>query len=142
MEPAESARAERRLVAIEDVETLSADYAQRMYAIAFDLDVKLLETHYPGKTHTQGYHDIRKFLRANGFGHKQGSVYFGNQSVTAVSCVLAVQKMSREFPWINECVKDIRMLRIEENNDLSVALSKVPAPTPADSLFDDSANAA
>jgi virulence-associated protein VapD len=122
-----------------------ADYPERTYAIAFDLDVKQLEQHYPGNTFKQGYADIRKFLEASGFGHQQGSVYFGDQDVTAVSCVLTVQEMVKEHPWVRYCVKDIRMLRIEENNDLGVAIDRVPIPSPAPeagSLFDNDANAA
>ncbi len=34
----------------------------------------------------------------------------------------AVNAMSNEFPWLKDCVTDIRMLRIEENNDLTPAL--------------------
>jgi virulence-associated protein VapD len=110
-----------------------------MYAIAFDLVTKKLEEHYPGNTHTQGYADIGKFLKAHGFGHQQGSVYFGDWDVTAVSCVLTVQEMVKEHPWVRYCVKDIRMLRIEENNDLGVAIDRVPIPAPehaAGSLFE------
>lgn len=120
-------------------------YAGRVYAIAFDLDLNLLKEHYPGNTHTQGYADIRRFLEARGFGHQQGSVYFGDQSVDAVSCVLTVQEMVKDYPWVRECVKGIRMLRIEENNDLGVAIDGVPLPAPAPpdaSLFDADANAA
>jgi len=101
-----------------------------MYAIAFDLDVKQLEQHYPGNTSTQGYADIRKFLGNNGFDHQQGSVYFGGSTVDAVSCVLTVQELVKEHPWVRNCVKDIRMLRIEENNDLGVAIDRVPIPSP------------
>jgi virulence-associated protein VapD len=116
-----------------------ADYPGRMYAIAFDLDTTQLDEHYPGNTPTQGYADIGKFLKAHGFGHQQGSVYFGNPAVTAVSCVLTVQEMVKEHPWVRSCVKDIRMLRIEENNDLGVAIDRVPIPSPATagSLFDE-----
>lgn len=97
-----------------------------MYAIALDLDTKKLEKHYPGNTHTQRYADIRKFLEAHGFLHKQGSVYFGDQTVDAVSCVLTVQDMVRDHPWVHSYVKDIRMLRIEEDNDLGGAIESVP----------------
>jgi virulence-associated protein VapD len=117
----------------------SPHYPGRMYAIVFDLDTKKLDEHYPGKTHTQGYADIGKFLKADGFGHQQQSVYFGNSAVTAVSCVLTVQEMVKEHPWVRYCVKDIRMLRIEENNDLGDAIDRVPIPSPAPeagSLFD------
>jgi virulence-associated protein VapD len=36
--------------------------------------------------------------------------------------VLAVQAASKEWPWLKRCVTDIRMLRIEENNNLYQAL--------------------
>ncbi|HEX8121449.1 MAG TPA: hypothetical protein VF549_09315 [Solirubrobacteraceae bacterium] len=115
-----------------------------MYAIAFDLDLNLLKEHYPGNTHTQGYYDIRKFLETKGFGHQQGSVYFGDENVDAVHTVVTVQQMAAAYPWLPMCVKDIRMLRIEENNDLSVAIEAVPkAPSegsPA-SLFESGSKA-
>jgi virulence-associated protein VapD len=33
-----------------------------------------------------------------------------------------VQRMATRFPWFTPAVRDIRMLRIEENNDLKAAL--------------------
>lgn len=123
----------------------NAGYSGRMYAIAFDLDQKQLDEHYPGNTPTQGYADIRKFLETHGFGHKQGSVYFGDETVDAVSCVLTVQDMVKQNPWVRSCVKDIRMLRIEENNDLGIAIDRVPIPPAvpvAESLFKTNVDAA
>ena len=35
-----------------------------------------------------------------------------------MKCVLTVQRLSRKYPWFKASVRDIRMLRIEENNDL------------------------
>jgi virulence-associated protein VapD len=64
------------------------------------------------------YNDIGRVLGRYGFTRKQGSVYFGEGSVTATSCFLAVQDLTRSFPWFAPCVSDIRMLRIEETNDL------------------------
>lgn len=58
----------------------------------------------------------------NGFEWKQGSVYFGGDTIDAVTCVLAVQKLAKKYAWFSNCVKDVRMLRIEENNDLMQAL--------------------
>ena len=93
-----------------------------MYAISFELAVSKLETHYPGNHYNNAYSDIKKFLDSNGFSRQQGSVYFGNDNVTAVTTVMTVNAMSREFPWLKACMTDIRMLRIEENNDLTPAL--------------------
>lgn len=93
-----------------------------MYAISFDLSIASLEANYSGNSYNNAYGDIKKFLANKGFSRKQGSVYFGDETVDAVKTVMAVNQMSQEFPWLKDCVSDIRMLRIEENNDLSPAL--------------------
>jgi virulence-associated protein VapD len=94
-----------------------------MFAIAFDLDTETLSQTYGSVSHNNAYADIRRFLQDKGFDWQQGSVYFGNPSrIDAVKCVLAVQELSRTFPWFAASVRDIRMLRIEDNNDLKPAL--------------------
>ncbi len=94
-----------------------------MYAIAFDLKVSDLETHYSGNSYNNAYGDIKKFLEGKGFTRQQGSVYFGDaEKIDAVRCVMAANALSNQFPWFKQCVTDIRMLRIEENNDLTPAL--------------------
>lgn len=93
-----------------------------MYAISFDLSVASLEQHYTGNSYNNAYADIKKFLSNHGFTRQQGSVYFGDSTVDAVKTVMAINLMSREFVWLKDCVSDIRMLRIEENNDLTPAL--------------------
>lgn len=92
------------------------------YAIAFDLDTATLKALYPSDSWQNAYGDIRAVLERLGFDHQQGSVYFGNNTITAVKCVLAAQQLSKEFPWFKPAVSDIRMLRIEEMNDLEPAL--------------------
>jgi len=97
--------------------------ANKMYAISFDLKVSALEQHYTGNSYNNAYGDIKKFLTTKGFKWQQGSVYFGDsKEIDMVKCVMAVNAISKEFPWFKECVTDIRMLRIEENNDLTPAL--------------------
>ncbi|HEV3048308.1 MAG TPA: hypothetical protein VGY13_13220 [Solirubrobacteraceae bacterium] len=100
-----------------------------MYAIAFDLLTKEMETRC-GPNWRNGYKEVGDMLNAHGFSdHKQGSLYYGNKNTKAVDCVLAVQDLARHLPWFSACVRDIRMLRIEEEDDLSVAIEKVePAP--------------
>ncbi|MGO9210178.1 MAG: hypothetical protein ACLP2H_08690 [Terriglobales bacterium] len=93
-----------------------------MYAIAFDLDTAQLQNEYPQPSWQNAYYDIRKVLEPLGFVWQQGSVYFGTGEMDAVKCVLAAQALSRTYPWFKGCVRDIRMLRIEELNDLSAAL--------------------
>lgn len=93
-----------------------------MYAIVFDLDTNLLRETYPTPSWNNAYSDVRRVLEQRGFDWQQGSIYFGNEQVTAVDCVLAVQELDRTYSWFQPSVRDIRMLRIEENNDLSPAL--------------------
>ncbi len=93
-----------------------------MYAIAFDLDTAQLQQEYPGTSWQNAYGDIKKVLLPLGFTWQQGSVYFGSDEMDAVKCVLAAQALSKSYPWFKNCVRDIRMLRIEELNNLAPAL--------------------
>lgn len=93
-----------------------------MYAIVFDLDTNCLGECYEGATYHGAYKVVRDFLAEHGFAHQQGSVYFGDSTIDAVRCVLVVQKLGQKYPWFATCAKDVRMLRIEENNDLMPAL--------------------
>jgi virulence-associated protein VapD len=102
----------------------------RMYAICFDLDQEALKRHYPAPTHTNAYEDIKRALEKFGFARRQGSVYFGDQHVTPVICVMAVQAIQKHHPWFAKVLTDIRMLRIEEHNDLMPAIGEL-------NLFDD-----
>ena len=95
-----------------------------MYAIVFDLDQETLQQLYHGNNNANNaYADIRRFLTARGFEWKQGSTYFGDDTIDAVRCVRIVQRLAAKYDWFAPAVKDIRMLRIEENNDLQVALA-------------------
>lgn len=99
-----------------------------MYAIAFDLDTIALERYYPTGNWRNGYDDIARELKQHGFERKQGSVYFGRRGMTSVNCVLAAQGLSRRFSWFAKVVKDMRMLRIEEENDLMPAIGQLDLP--------------
>jgi virulence-associated protein VapD len=89
-----------------------------MYAITTDLDMDTLKAVYPGPSCTDACSDIRRVLASHGFDWMQGGVYFGNDTVTPVTCVLAVLDMKAKHPWFASSVRDMRMLRIEDNNDL------------------------
>lgn len=96
-----------------------------MYAIAFDLDTAKLQELYGVPSWQNAYKDIGNFLRQEGFEHQQGSVYFGDlNKVNAVTCIVATQKLAKAYAWFAPSVRDIQMLRIEENSDLSPALER------------------
>jgi virulence-associated protein VapD len=103
---------------------VSAEPEGRMYAIAFDMDTSAMQSAYPGPSWQNGYEEIRRILHRHGFTRQQGSVYFGSDKVNAVTCVLAVIDLVNSLPWFAVAVADIRMLRIEEQNNLMPAVEK------------------
>ena len=97
-------------------------FGERMYAISFDLDTDTLQQVYPGDSWRNAYSEMRKILIEEGFNWTQGSVYFGGERINAVTCVLVAQRLARELSWFSASVRDIRMLRIEDNNELGPAI--------------------
>ena len=68
----------------------------QVYAIAFDMDIEALRANY-GDPYNNAYLEIRRLLQRHGFTWQQGSVYFGGEAVTAVTCVLAAQDPYRSI---------------------------------------------
>jgi virulence-associated protein VapD len=101
-----------------------------MYAICFDLDQDALRRHYRTNARTNGYDDIGRVLEGYGFTRRQGSVYFGNETVTPVICVMGVQAVQKTHSWFGKVVNDIRMLRIEEHDDLLPAIAELALELP------------
>ena len=75
-------------------------WGKRMYAIAFDLDTESLKRHYHNQSWENAYPDLGRAFARFGFHRQQGSVYFGDDNVTPVTCVLAVQAASNVYPWL------------------------------------------
>ncbi|WP_337828574.1 hypothetical protein [Pseudonocardia sp. TMWB2A] len=82
-----------------------------MYAIAYDLNAEAALRH-------GAWDKIARVLSQHGFNRQQGSVFFGTPATQASHCFKAVLEIHRKFPWFWEVVKDMRMLRIDENDDL------------------------
>ena len=95
----------------------------KLYAIAFDLDNNTLSKTYGAQSYNNAYNDIKITLSSYGFTRQQGSVYFGNETVDAVKAVMATQKLAKKYNWFGPSVRDIRMLRIEDDNDLMPAVT-------------------
>lgn len=97
--------------------------ATRVYAIAFDIDSAIAEKHCGQNWRGTCYAKIASVLAEFGFTRVQGSVYFGEESSDAVHCVMAVQEADRRFVWFGPSVRDLRMLRVDEDNDLMPAIN-------------------
>jgi virulence-associated protein VapD len=97
-----------------------------MFAITFDLDTDTLKNTYHNDSYGNAYKEVRSILTSEfGFIWQQGSVYFGSPDVDAVTCVLAAQELASRLPWFAPSVRDIRMLKIEDNNDLAPAIQRI-----------------
>ena len=99
----------------------------RMYAIAFDLDTAACERHYPGADWRSAYADIKRVLEGAGFWGQQGSIYYSNHK-RAVKVFQTVMELQAKCPWFRMVVRDLRMLRIEENDDLLPILGQPELP--------------
>jgi virulence-associated protein VapD len=95
-----------------------------VYAIAFDMDIEQLRIHF-GDPYNNAYLEIRRVLEEHGFQWQQGSVYFGGPEVTAATVMVAIIDLTTRLSWFAASVRDIRMLRIEELNDLMPVVQRV-----------------
>jgi virulence-associated protein VapD len=96
--------------------------ATRVYAIAFDLDTVAAER-LCGVGWRTCYAKIAALFAEFGFDRVQGSVYFGHEDSNPISCMKAVQTADMRFAWFGKIVRDLRMLRVEEDNDMSPLLN-------------------
>ncbi|MBP3958003.1 virulence factor [Gemmata sp. G18] len=99
-----------------------------MYAIAFDMDIEQLRIHF-GDPYNNAYLEIRRVLERHQFQWQQGSMYFGGPAVSAATVMVAVIDLATQLPWFAASVRDIRMLRIEELNDLMPVVQRVAGMT-------------
>src|SRR5437764_13715894 len=74
-----------------------------VYAIAFDMDVEQLRAHY-GDPYNNAYLEIRRVLERHHFQWQQGSVYFGDASVTAATVMVAVIDLVTTLSWFASSV--------------------------------------
>lgn len=93
-----------------------------MYAISFDLDTDALKNNYGKPSFNNAYSEVRDFLALRGFKNQQGSLYYGDSSVTQVSTVLAIVALSRQFPYLKKSIADIRVLQLVTQDDLMPAI--------------------
>ncbi len=88
-------------------------------ALNFDLDTKLLKVYYPKKNFLGAYADIRKFLYAEGFTHRQWSGYVSDTILSDSAITAKITKMVSEFPWLKDCVRRFDVTDIGEQHDLT-----------------------
>ncbi len=83
----------------------------RVYAIAYDLNTEAAERY-------GAWAKIARVLENHGFCRQQGSVFYGDEATSAMTCARAVLELHDKYAWFWEVVRDMRMLRISEQDDL------------------------
>ena len=93
--------------------------------ITFDLSQKALAEHYPRPKHTvnpryykKAYSDISRFMKKNGFEHRQFSVYTSIERLTAAKVSALIKKMAMEMPWLAHSVNQIDVTNIGSQHSL------------------------
>lgn len=82
--------------------------------ITFDLQQKALRQYYPKpkrslnpQFYKKAYQDISVFMRANGFEHRQYSVYTSNARLDTYDIVELMEKLAEAMPWLGKCAKEV-----------------------------------
>lgn len=91
-------------------------------SIYFDLDVQALKNIYEpgsGRDYTNAYHEIRSFMKKEGYEHEQGSVYHSVSEKDRSDVIRTVKALQDEKSWLKECVKKMSYARISEEHDIT-----------------------
>lgn len=104
-------------------------------ALNFDLDTKKFEE-FTGKHSPVAYAEIKRFLKKNGFDHRQGSGYISKDSLNDGKIFAIIQSMSIEFKWLGHCVKQIDVTNIGKQHSLIDAINNTDLEDEIDNLID------
>lgn len=92
--------------------------------VAFDLDTENLKKYYPKKSWNYAYEDIKKIMKSEGFQWQQGSVYVSKADKNIKEVFNTVDKLCKEHPWINKCMRDCRVTSVGRQHDLTPQFDK------------------
>lgn len=92
-------------------------------AFNFDLDANKLKEYYPKKNYRQAYNDIKKFMKKEGFVHRQGSGYISKMILNMQDVTLLSRKIRKTFPWLKHCVQHFDVTNVGERLDLTYMIT-------------------
>lgn len=103
--------------------------------ITFELRQESLKRYYPHQESSQNtqyykkaYQDIQRFMAANGFEHRQYSVYTSIDKLTTADVVGLIERLARAFPWLSRCVNEIDVTNIGAQHSLKQMLEEASRP--------------
>ena len=86
------------------------------YIVQVELDNHILKDLYPNDDYKHAYNDIRGFLNDESLDWISGPLFDAGPS--PISAVLAVQHLSAHFDWFKGSVKELKLLRVTNMDDL------------------------
>ncbi|WP_156307276.1 virulence protein [Sphingobacterium endophyticum] len=92
-----------------------------MYAIAFDVGISNLKTHYGEQCHS-AYSEVKNIMGDNDFYWIQGSTYITEKSLIAVT--MAMNALNK-IDWFKKSVRDIRTFKIEDWSDFTPMFKEI-----------------
>ena len=103
--------------------------------IAFDLSQDALKLYYPHtdppqnpQFYKKAYADIQRFMTANGFEHRQYSVYTSVGRLTNLDVIALMERMAERFPWLSACVNELDVTNIGVQHSLKLTLEEATRP--------------
>lgn len=103
--------------------------------ITFDLNQETLKQLYPhtepsqnAQYYKKAYQDIRRFMTANGFEHRQYSVYVSVDKLTTLDVMGLMERLAERFPWLSQCANEIDMTNIGVQHSLKHVLENASKP--------------
>lgn len=98
-------------------------------ALYFDLHVKDLEKYYSATNPKGAYRKIQDYLLGRNFSHEQYSGYHSKYKTTDLEIFDLVHDMSKEFPWLGQCLNHFEVTNVGANHDLMQLFEKtLPEP--------------
>ena len=102
-------------------------------AINFDIDTKKYEE-YTGKKSPTAYAELKKFLKRNGFEHRQGSGYISKESLIDNDITALIINMTVTFDWFRYSIKQIDVTNIGKQHSLINIINNVPTNNELDNI--------
>ncbi len=91
-------------------------------AINFDLDTKELLKYF--KDTREPYSEIKNFMEANGFDHRQYSGYISKEPISELKIIGITEKLNEKFKWLKDCIQKYDVTEIGETFDLKYIFDK------------------
>ncbi len=97
---------------------------KRQRAINFDLNGDALKKYYSESNPNGAYKDIERFMKNNGFIHRQWSGYCSKRPMTNFDLLLLFDQMYENMPWLNNCAERMDATTIDSVFDIKAMMSK------------------